>query len=93
MKMELSAEEVILIRRYLLSGIAEPDRDLIEARLPTDPQYFNQLVRGEEELTDRYVRRDLSRHESEKDLAVNKDFTGNCDDVRQLCDDLQLSIN
>jgi hypothetical protein len=63
--MELSAEEVILIRRYLLGEIAEPDRELIEVRLLTDPQYFNQLVRVEEELTDRYVRRDLSRHERE----------------------------
>jgi hypothetical protein len=64
-KMELSAEEVILIRRYLLGEIAEPDRELIEVRLLTDPQYFNQLVRVEEDLTDRYVRGDLSRHERE----------------------------
>jgi hypothetical protein len=63
--MELRAEEVILIRRYLLGDIAEQDRELIEVRLLTDPQYFNQLVRVEEELTDRYVRRDLSRHERE----------------------------
>jgi hypothetical protein len=63
--MELSAEEVILIRRYLLGDIAEPDRELIEVRLLTDPQYFNQLVRVEEELTDRYVRRDLSQHDRE----------------------------
>jgi DNA repair exonuclease SbcCD ATPase subunit len=63
--MELSAEEVILIRRYLLGEIAEQDRDLIEARLLTDPQYFNQLVRAEEELTDQYVRYDLSQHERE----------------------------
>jgi hypothetical protein len=33
--------------------------------LLTDPQYFNQLVRVEEELTDRYVRRDLSQAERE----------------------------
>jgi hypothetical protein len=63
--MELSAEEVILIRRYLLGEIAEQDRDLIEVRLLTDPQYFNQLVRAEEALTDQYVRRDLSQHERE----------------------------
>src|SRR5262245_48996689 len=63
--MELSAEEVVQIRRYLLGEIAEPDRELIEVRLLTDPQYFDQLVRVEDELTDRYVRRDLSRHERE----------------------------
>jgi hypothetical protein len=63
--MELSAEEVILIRRYLLGEIAEKDRNLIEVRLLTDPQYFNQLVRVEEELTDQYVRRELSQHERE----------------------------
>jgi hypothetical protein len=64
-KMEQSAKETILIRRYLLGDIAEPYRELIEARLLTDPQYFNQLVRGEEELTDQYVRRDLSQAERE----------------------------
>jgi hypothetical protein len=63
--MELSAEEVILIRRYLLGEITEQDRDPIEARLLTDPQYFNQLVRVEDELTDQYVRRELSQHERE----------------------------
>jgi len=63
--MELSSEEAILIRRYLLGEIAEQDRNLIEVRLLTDPQYFNQLVRVEEELTDQYVRCELSRHERE----------------------------
>jgi len=63
--MELSAEEIILIRRYLLGEIAEQDRELVEVRLLTDPQYFNQLVRVEEELTDQYVRCELSRHERE----------------------------
>jgi hypothetical protein len=63
--MELSAEEVILIRRYLLGEIAEQDRNPIELRLLSDPQYFNQLVRIEEELTDQYVRCELSRHERE----------------------------
>jgi hypothetical protein len=63
--MEQSAEEVILIRRYLLGEIAEQDREQIEVRLLTDPQYFNQLVKGEEELTDQYVRCGLSRHERE----------------------------
>jgi hypothetical protein len=63
--MELSAKEVMQIRRYLLGEIAEQDRHLIEVRLLTDPQYFNQLVRVEEELTDRYVRRELSQHERE----------------------------
>src|SRR5262245_22732338 len=63
--MELSAEEVILIRRYLLGEIAEQDRNLIEVRLLTDQQYFNQLVRVEEELTDQYVRCELSQHERE----------------------------
>ena len=63
--MELSAEEVTLIRRYLLGEIAEQGRNLIEARLLTDPQYLNQLARVEDELTDRYVRCELSRHERE----------------------------
>jgi hypothetical protein len=63
--MELSVEEVILIRRYLLGEIAEQDRNPIEVRLLTDPQYFDQLVRVEDELTDQYVRCELSRHERE----------------------------
>lgn len=63
--MELSAEEVIRIRRYLLGEIAEQDRNLIEVRLLTDPQYFDQLVRVEDELTDQYVRCELSQHERE----------------------------
>ena len=63
--MELSAEEVILIRRYLLGEIAEQDRNPIEVRLLTDQEYFNQLVRVEDELTDQYVRCDLSPHERE----------------------------
>jgi hypothetical protein len=63
--MELSAEEVILIRGYLLGEIAEQDCSPIEVRLLTDRQYFNQLVRVEEELTDQYIRCELSRHERE----------------------------
>jgi hypothetical protein len=63
--MELSAEEVTVIRRYLLGEIAEQDRNVIEVRLLTDPPYFNQLVRVEEELTDQYVRRELCQHERE----------------------------
>ena len=63
--MELSAEEVILIRRYLLGEIAEQDRNPIEVRLLTDPQYFDQLARVEDELTDQYVRCELSQHERE----------------------------
>jgi hypothetical protein len=63
--MELRSEEVILIRRYLLGEIAEQDRNLIEVRLLTEPQYFNQLVRVEEELTDQYVRCELNQHERE----------------------------
>jgi hypothetical protein len=63
--MELSAEEVTVIRRYLLGEIAEQDRNVIEVRLLTDPLYFNQLVRVEEELTDQYVRSELSQHERE----------------------------
>jgi hypothetical protein len=63
--MELNAEEVILIRRYLLGEMAEQDRNLIEVRLLTDPQYFDQLARVEDELTDQYIRRELSQHERE----------------------------
>jgi hypothetical protein len=63
--MELSAEEVMLIRRYLLGEIAEQDRNLIEVRLLIDSQYFNQLVRVEEELTDQYLRCELSQPERE----------------------------
>jgi len=63
--MELSSDEVILIRGYLLGEIAEQDRNLVEVRLLTDPQYFNQLVRVEEELTDQYVRCELSQPERE----------------------------
>jgi hypothetical protein len=63
--MGLSVDEVMLIRRYLLGEIAEQDRNLIEGRLLTDPQYFSRLVRVEEELTDQYVRCELGQHERE----------------------------
>jgi hypothetical protein len=59
--MELRIDEVILIRRYLLGEVAGQDQSLIEERLLTDGQYFNQLARIEEELTDQYVRGELSK--------------------------------
>ncbi|MBO0798007.1 MAG: hypothetical protein J2P31_04220 [Blastocatellia bacterium] len=48
-----------------MGELAEQDRDPIEVRLLTDPQYISQLARVEDELTDQYVRCELSRHERE----------------------------
>lgn len=42
-------------RRYLLGMLAEPERDLFEARLLSDRAAYEQVLAGEEELIDEYV--------------------------------------
>jgi len=53
------------LRRYLLGEAAGEERSQIEQRLLTDEDYFNELLRIEEELTDEYVRGELQQGEKE----------------------------
>ncbi len=54
------------LRRYLLGEAAGEEQSQIEQRLLTDEDYFNELLRTEEELTDEYVRGELQQGEKEK---------------------------
>jgi hypothetical protein len=59
------SDDEILIRRYLLGDVEEGERSLLEQRMLTDRQYFDQLLRVEEDLTDEYARGEMSKRERE----------------------------
>jgi hypothetical protein len=54
------------LRRYLLGETADEERSVIEQRLLTDQDYFNELLKIEEELIDEYTRGGLKGAEREK---------------------------
>ena len=60
------SDNELTIRRYLLGEAAEQEQALIEERLLTESEYFNRLVKAEEELTDDYVRGKLAGHDLER---------------------------
>jgi len=62
---EMQQREKKSLRRYLLGEATEEERSQIEQRLLTDEDYFNELLRAEEELTDEYVRGELQQGEKE----------------------------
>jgi hypothetical protein len=62
---EMQQSEKKSLRRYLLGEAAGEERSQIEQRLLTDEDYFNELLRTEEELTDEYVRGELQQGEKE----------------------------
>lgn len=63
--MEQIREDEILIRRYLMGEVSQEELCLIEQRLLTDRQYFNTLLRIEEDLIDQYAQGETAGRERE----------------------------
>ena len=63
MKSELDNEE--LVRRFLLGELSEPERAEIEDRFLADDPFFQEILIGEDDLMDAYVRGELPAAESE----------------------------
>lgn len=53
----------LLVRRYLLGGLTPPQREQIERRVFTDPEYRERVELIEEELVDEFVDERLSEEE------------------------------
>jgi len=58
-------EDQILLRRYLLGELDEDAQRLVEERLFTSQEYMDEMLMGEDELIDGYVRGSLSAGEVE----------------------------
>jgi hypothetical protein len=58
-------EDQILLRRYLLGELDDDAQRLVEERLFTSQEYFDEMLMGEDELIDGYVRGSLSPGEVE----------------------------
>jgi hypothetical protein len=52
-----------LLTRFLLDEMEEPERATVEDRLLSDPEFYEQMLVAEGDLTDAYVRGDLSAGE------------------------------
>jgi hypothetical protein len=63
---ERQREDEVLFRRYLLGQTSEEEQLALEQRLLSDQDYFDQLLRSEEELTDEYARGEMSNPDREK---------------------------
>lgn len=59
-------EDEVLLRRYLLGQASEEEQLALEQRLLSDQDYFDQLLRSEEELTDEYARGEMVSPDREK---------------------------
>src|SRR5580765_5396119 len=62
----IAREDEILLRRYLLGQASEEEQLALEQRLLSDQDYFDQLLRSEEELTDEYARGEMGSPDREK---------------------------
>jgi anti-sigma-K factor RskA len=58
-------DEEVLLRRYLLGQASEEEQLALEQRLLSDQDYFDQLLRFEEELTDEYARGEMGNPDRE----------------------------
>jgi hypothetical protein len=63
--MNLTDKDEMLVRRYLLGGVTDEEREQVELQLMTDHQYFNYFLKTEESLIDEYVKGELSQYEKE----------------------------
>src|ERR687886_587977 len=57
--MTLHAENTKELRQYLLGDLSGEARQRVEQRLLTEPDFLDELLLGEEELIDDYVRENL----------------------------------
>jgi len=62
----IAHEDEVLLRRYLLGQASEEEQLAIEQRLLNDQDYFDRLLRSEEELTDEYARGEMGSPDREK---------------------------
>lgn len=60
------SEDEIALRRYLLGETSGEEQRTVELRLLSDQEYFDLLVRCEEELTDEYARGAVSFQDKER---------------------------
>ena len=75
-QLKLDTRELKSIREYLLGRSPQEERPEIEQRILTDTDYFQEVLIGEEELTDEYVANQLSesdRHAFETNFLVTVD--------------------
>lgn len=49
------------MQRYLLGELSESEKTALEEKYFTDPQFFNEVLKTENELVDRYVRNQLAK--------------------------------
>src|SRR5437763_2555854 len=64
MKDKFDTDEFII--RFLLADVPETEREALEERYFSDPEYFEQVCAVENLLIDRYVREQLSGKERER---------------------------
>jgi hypothetical protein len=63
--MNLTRNDEMLIRLYLLGELTDRQRERVEQQLMTDSQYFSLFLKTEESLIDEYVKGELSTDERE----------------------------
>lgn len=62
-EIERKPEDESLIRRYLLGGLMEDERQEVEKRLMTDNDFFDRTLLVEDDLIDQYARDELSERD------------------------------
>ncbi|HLG16865.1 MAG TPA: CHAT domain-containing protein [Blastocatellia bacterium] len=68
--MSKEADSGRTIRRYLLSDVAEAERQQVEERLMIDDEYETEILLAEDDLVDEYVSGEMPRRDREKFEAV-----------------------
>lgn len=71
---EMQQSDKRSLRRYLLGEATPEEQNMIEQRLLTEQEYFDELIKVEEELTDEYVRGELpdaEKKDFERHFVVN----------------------
>ncbi|PYS70334.1 MAG: hypothetical protein DMF69_13855 [Acidobacteria bacterium] len=58
---KLMKESEQMMTRYLLGELSESEQSVLEKEYFTDPQFFDQMLKIENELVDDYVRGRLSK--------------------------------
>jgi hypothetical protein len=78
---EENRNEKLLLRRYLLGGLAAEEQLALEQQLMTDQDLFDRLLRAEEELIDEYARGQIPNEEKQ---AFESSFLGNSQRLQDL---------
>src|SRR5205809_12737 len=59
-------EDEVMLRRYLLGQTSEEEQLALEQRLLNEQEYFDHLLRSEEELIDEFTRGEMADPDREK---------------------------